>query len=264
MRKAVIDATRPPKEGSGRRYWVHSSPTGTKSSSLDSGGKRPPKARFLEPYRFSDAHRAALIGALETAGVGDGESRELFASAVEYDIANARQAIAKDAKEPVAEDRIRVKAQPEKSGSAQSPAQPSPVGELARTARELSRRLSDLDEATRASIAAALQAADPFQRGYDGAYFQALCGQLEQVAMAADSQPEPEPKAAVPEEASMSVHGRRFLRRVARVYLEVLESRPDPSMPAGPFITALRLVSDEAGIRLPNDLGALTRALEGP
>jgi hypothetical protein len=59
----------------------------------------------------------------------------------------------------------------------------------------------------------------------------------------------------------MSSGARRFVRRVARVYEEVLESKPN-SLTDDPFLAALRLIAGEAGIALPRDPEALSTALQ--
>ena len=93
MRKAVTRGDEPENEGKGRRYWVRAHPSEPKALA-EGAPKRAPKARFLEPYRLSEERRGALLDCLIAAGVGDPESRDLFATAVEYDIASFRQSVA--------------------------------------------------------------------------------------------------------------------------------------------------------------------------
>ena len=49
--------------------------------------KASAKKRFVEPYRLSDEQRDAMLAPLAERGLGDAESRDLFAAALAYDIA---------------------------------------------------------------------------------------------------------------------------------------------------------------------------------
>jgi hypothetical protein len=152
---------------------------------------------------------------------------------------------------------------------AKAPALPA---DLAHTARSLAERIAGLDGPVKAAIVAAVQAMDPFGRGYDGTYLEALGVELRRLADAVGSEPrDPEPSADEPPaqtappqvevEPPLGEGARRFLRRVARVYEEVLESTADPS-PGGTFAAILRLASEEAGIGLPRDPATLADVLQ--
>ncbi|MGE5152669.1 MAG: hypothetical protein ACM3ST_01525 [Bdellovibrio bacteriovorus] len=267
MRKAIANGNPPGKEGSGRRYWMRATPLALKTAPAEASGKRPPKARFLEPYRLSEERRHALIGLLAEGGVGDGESRELFASAIEYDIATARQALTREPPgvvEPspppvVAEPAVEVRPGP----LAAAPAVPE---DLADITRALAQRIADLDVPVRDAILESLQEQDRFRRRYDGSYLEALCAELGRLADALASRPESlppptsEPPVSVP--PPLGEGARRFLRRVARVYEEVLEARADPQS-APVFGAVLSLVSMEAGLSLPREPALLTEVLKG-
>lgn len=259
MRKAVANGNLPGKEGSGRRYWMRANPLAAKAVPVEGSGKRPPKARFLEPYRLSEERRAALIQLLAEGGVGDGESRELFASAVEYDIANARQALTREPPAAVGD--------PPMPAAAPQPALEPLPADLAYTARSLAERIAGLEGPLRNAIAESLQGQDRFRRTYDGAYLDALCVELTRLADAVASQGQPPPPAITPAlfppaaDPPLGEGARRFLRRVARVYEEVLESRADPGS-GGTFGAVLVLVSEEAGILLPRDAATLAEALQ--
>lgn len=272
MRKAVANGNLPGKEASGRRYWMRANPLAAplagKAAPTEGAGKRPPKARFLEPYRLSEERRAALIRLLAEGGVGDGESHELFASAIEYDIANARQALTREA--PAAAE------EPPKSAAATQPASEAapgptqaPPADLGCAARSLAEQIAGLDEPLRAAIAESLQGQDPFRRSYDGAYLDALCLELTRLADAVAGQGQPPPAEMAPVPAPPAVDpplgeaARRFLRRVARVYEEVLESRAEPQS-GGTFEAVLGLVSEEAGVALPRDPARLSEAFREP
>lgn len=285
MRKAITNGNPSGKEGSGRRYWMHANPLSPKAAPDEGLGRRPPKARFLEPYRLSEERRAALIQLLSAGAVGDSESRELFASAIEYDIANARQALARE------EPTVLVGPAAPPTGAEQVPesvAVPAPdtleqpgdatqslPTDLADTARCLAERITGLEAPVRDAIAASLQARDPFCRTYDSAYLKALCAELNRLADAVEGQPrhqapmttaappaEPAPPEPTPPDPPLSEAARRFLRRVVRVYEEVLEC-PAAAEPHGTFVAALGLVSEEAGVSPPRDTERLVEALQG-
>lgn len=275
MRKALSSENPPVKEGSGRRYWMRASPIGPKAIAGEPSGKRGQKARFLEPYRLSQARRGTLIDLLASGGVSDRDGRELFASAIEYDIANARQTLARELPLPAppqtseqpAADASCPNEQPK--AVAKGPALPA---DLAHTARSLAERIAGLDGRAKAAIVEVVQALDPFGRRYDGTYLEVLGVELRRLADAVGSEPpDPDPSAdeppAQPAPAQVVVDpplgegARRFLRRVARVYEEVLESTADPS-PGGTFAAVLRLASEEAGIALPRDPDTLADVLQ--
>lgn len=268
MRKAISNGGLPGKEGSGRRYWVRANPVGAKPATGDTAGKRPPKARFLEPYRLSDERRKALIELLAAGNVGDGESRELFASAIEYDIANARQVLAREApaEPPRPPAPVSSALEPLPEASEPTPALPADLGF---TARSLAERITGLDGPLREAILRALQTGDPFQRVYGEAYLDALCSELLRLVDAVANQPRPAPErvderpAPPAPEAALSEGARRFLRRVARVYEEVLECAADP-VADGTFLEVLILVAEEVGIPLPQDPSRRAETLQAP
>jgi hypothetical protein len=264
MRKAIANGTPPGKEGSGRRYWMRANPLAPRAAPAEGPGKRPPKARFLEPYRLSEERRAALIRLLAEGDVGDGESRELFASAIEYDIAAARQALSREAPAAAEPQPQAVVAEPaadaRPSPAAMVPAAPQ---DLAGTARALAERIAGLEVPVRDAIAELLQAQDRFRRSYDGSYLEALCTELTRLADAVAGCAQSLPPATIQApEPPLGEGARRFLRRVVRVYQEVLESRADPQS-APVFGAVLSLVSQEAGITLPREPATLAEALQG-
>lgn len=272
MRKAVANGNLLGKEGSGRRYWMRANPMAPNKAVPNEGlGKRPSKARFLEPYRLSDERRAALVQLLEDGGTGDRESRELFASAIEYDIAAARQALAREPPPAAAEPPIAEPVTAEAPADLPKPAETAAglPADLAYTARSLAERIAGLEGSVRNAIAEALQGRDSFQRVYTDAYLEALCAELNRLADAVAGQPQPQtPEAAQPPapappapEPCLGESAQRFLRRVARVYEEVLESRAEP-VRDGVFGAVLGLVAEEAGIALPREPATLAQALQ--
>lgn len=284
MRKAISNGKPQEKEGSGRRYWMRANPVLPKAGPFEGTKKRPPKARFLEPYRLSGERRAALIQLLRAGEVGDAESRELFASAIEYDIASARAALAREGPpaparpEPVIEGALDSEPDlaPAPDGVTKSvEAQPHLPGDLAHTARSLAERIAGLGTAVCAAITDSLQARDPFRRGYDGAYLMALCAELGRLADAVEGAPQqpaaltvatppadPAPPPPLAPDPPLGKEARRFLRRVVRVYGDVLEA-PAQIGSGDTFIAVLDLVSGEAGVILPREAERLGEVLQG-
>ena len=292
MRKAVTNGSTTPKDAGRRRYWVRTPgepPAGSGERRGESG--RPQKARFLEPYHFSDAEREALAGALAAGKVGDHESRDLFISAIEYDLASLRQS------EPArAAPRTPPEAPPPPVETAPAAPAAAPAGApaaaaeataqspVARAARALAQSLGALESGHRAALAQSLGASDPFGREYPDRYFEILEAELTRLADAAATldgaetgprglttaeasscAPEtareapPTPAGGAPE-SPPSPAVLRFVSRVARVYGEVLEAPPSAD-PEGPFCAVLRLIEEQAGVSLPHRPETLASAL---
>lgn len=324
MRKAVTPGGEPAKDGSGRRYWVRANPAAPKAVD-DDAPKRPPKARFLEPYRLGEETRAALLDALIAADLGDPESRDLFLTAIEYDIARFRQSYPVSERTPDPQPAPSAPAaSPLSPGLPESPeSPPAPAGtpggpalprakcalqalpkpapqpvavSIPGAARALADAIAALDGAGRAALAAALQSVDPFRRGYDAGYLDALCQELARLGSVPDAAAAaaPDPAAvptpsdgppdalpATPPATPGTIGGqtpakagpppapdpplgesdRRFVRRVARIYEQCLEVRAGVA-PGNPFLAVLRVLAPEAGVRLPADPQAL--ALPSP
>jgi hypothetical protein len=213
--------------------------------------KRTKKAHFLEPYRLSEAGRAALLQCLTDRAVGDPDSRELFAAAVEYGIAGCRATTAKDSRPPA------------KTPVAVEPVAPptAPLATLAETARLLARELDALDTPSRDAIAGRLRTSDPFDRLHDHAYLDAVRREVARIAEAAfallDAAPASSTPALAPASAepsapddSLGETARRLARRIADAYESCFETKVETAA-GSPFIPVLRLVAAEAGIAMP-------------
>ncbi|HSO84377.1 hypothetical protein [Thiocapsa sp.] len=247
--------------------------------------KRTKKAHFLEPYRLSEPGRAALLACLTEQAVGDPESRELFASAVEYGIASCR-ASTKDthaSAQPAAasEPDVRPTAQPDTTPAAEPTPDPNaPHSTLAETARLLVREIGALDEGSREAITGRLRASDPFDRVHDQAYLDAVCREVERIAEAASvllaAAPVP-PPVSLPESPAAATStpaggdpddpigetARRLVRRIADAYEACFETKAETG--AGyPFIPVLRLIAADAGIALPAQDARLLAVLPHP
>lgn len=251
MRKAVSDGTRSAKEGSGRRYWVRSAPQEPRTSASE--GKRASKARFLEPYRLSEERRAALLEPLIAEGIGDLESRDLFAAAVEYDIASCRQGVPEGATE----------SEPEPDPRTEAPIHDlrgHPLSGLREQARALADTIDALAPPSRAAVATALHRTDPFRRGYDEGYLEAVGAELRRIAEAVSSTSAPPAPPAPLADPPICDAARRLVRRIASAFEECFERKP-AIVEGGPLEPVLRLIASEAGIRLPRDPAALAEAL---
>ena len=238
--------------------------------------KRTKRAHFLEPYRLSEPGRAALLACLTEQAVGDPESRELFAAAVEYGIASCR-ASTKDTR---ASAQPAAASEPEERPTAQPAATPDPSAPhstLAETARLLVREIRALDERSREAITGGLRASDPFDRVHDQAYLDALCREVERIAEAASvslaAAPVPPPVSplespAATTSAPAAAHpddpigetAHRLARRIADAYEACFETKVETST-GYPFIPVLRLIAEDAGIALPAEDNRLLAVL---
>lgn len=233
----------------GRGYWVRDIPSPkTKPARSRVKPSSDGKKRFVEPQRLTDAQRKALLGELEAAQIGDAESRELFAAALEYDLARFQEL-------PVEQ-----KPAPELS----EPKAPEPDETLQRVteaAGTLADRLSNLDEATRETLAAALTQADRFRRGYGAEYLRVLQEELLRIAAAAPKEEAPprsrKPKAPRPPESA-----RRFIQRVADAFSDCFEARPTVEG-GSTFATVLTAIINATGVHIPTDPRVLKEVLEG-
>ncbi len=249
MRKATTESPVGAKDGGRRGQWVRAqSPPSDPPD--ETAAPRPPRARFLEPYRLSDAQREALLAPLVAAAVGDAESHALFLSAIAYDLAKFR--------------RVALSLEPQAAPppiTAQSPIEqtrsnPTLDGIVA-AAAALAGQLCGLSDTERAAIGAAMTSSDRFRRTYDDDYFDALREELERVSVAvarvaahptAVSPPAPSPR---PEPIITDI-GRRFVRRLARTYEQCLETKPSGT-PDSPFTAVLMLLAAAAGVSLPSE-----------
>jgi len=262
VRKATTEGPAKAKTGDRRGQWVraHAPPSGPPD---EAAAPRPPKARFLEPYRLSDEQREALLAPLSAAAVGDAESHALFVSAIAYDLAKFRQAARRSEPE----------AAPPPATIEPPPAQarPNPSWEeIVAAADTLAAQLRGLNDTEREAIGTAMRACDRFQRTYDDGYFDALREELERISVAvallpAHSTPV-SPQLPSPRSAPIITDiGRRFVRRLAKIYEQCLETEPSATADS-PFTAVLMLLAAAAGVSLPNEPAAVAAILaeQGP
>ena len=307
---------------SGRSYWVRNipgagDPDATAQSHAGLGHPEPPgihasppspargmpkaipKKRFVEPYRLSDEQRDAMLAPLAERGLGDAESRGLFAAALAYDIATCYElTTAQPAPEqtpeptpaPVPDASPKVLQAVAQSGARPGrgkgrapraepevlPTVPPALAELAEAARTLSGRLQALDAEYRTRLFQALHQGDRFQRGYDDAYLLALTGELARLAEGAAPQPTavataeagPElPAALAPPPAPKKVPvpkpspaARQFIIRAADAFEECFDQAPTAQV-GGPFAAMLKALAVATGIRIPTDARNLAEIL---
>lgn len=299
---------------SGRSYWVRNIPgAGDPDANAQSysgpcnpeppgthstppiPGKGMPKAsgkkRFVEPYRLSDEQRGAMLAPLAERGLGDDESRGLFAAALAYDIATCYElTTAEPMPEPepeaaltVAQAAAQMETKPARGRGRASaveptalPAVPPALVELADAARALSGRLQALDAQAKTSLLQTLHDADRFQRGYDDAYLMALTGELERLAEGATSRPVAVATAEASTETSVALvpapaprkvptpkpspAARQFILRAADAFEECFDQAPTAQV-GGPFTAMLKALAMATGIRIPTDARNLAEIL---
>jgi hypothetical protein len=284
MRKSGIPAPTPGRKGSPPRSRALRNPQAEPSDAPpQSALKRTKKAHFLEPYRLSESARAALLACLTDQAVGDPESRELFAAAVEYGIASCRASTketrAAEKTSVVPEQEVRPAEKPAAKPPASPPKEPiptpsAPLSALAETAHLLVRGLGALDDRSRETIADRLRSSDPFDRVHDQAYLDAVRREVERIAEAAsvllDTPPASAtastsaatPPAAVAARTNDPIGetARRLVRRIADAYEACFEIKAETE--AGyPFVPVLRLIAEDAGITLPAEDARLLAVL---
>lgn len=232
---------------SGRTYWVRRTtpPPAEAEPASPSAPKRPAGKRFVEPYRLSDDQRAAIIAPLEALGVGDAESRDLFAAAMEYDLAGCRDLTS---------------SQPEQPARTPNPsAEERRLREVAESAQALAEQLARLDQKATERLALALTESDRFKRGYGDDYLRALHCELQRIASATPKQaPEraaPPPKPELPESA------RRFVLRAADAFGDCFETKASAQRGSA-FLAALKAIVTTTGVRVPADPRAVAAILD--
>jgi len=258
VRKATTEGPANATDGDRRGQWVraHSPPSDPPE---ETAAPRPPKARFLEPYRLSDAQREALLAPLIAAAIGDAESHALFVSAIAYDLAKFRQAALRTEPE-AAPPPITIE-----PPTAQALSNPT-LKEIVAAADTLAAQLRGLGDTERAAIGTALRACDRFQRTYDDGYFDALREELERMSVAiarmpvhstpvSPQLPSPRPVPVI------SDIGRRFVRRLGQIYEQCLETKPSAT-PGSPFAAVLMLLAAAAGVSLPSEPAAVAAVLD--
>jgi hypothetical protein len=256
VRKAITGHLANAKDGGRRGQWVnaHSPPPDPPD---ETAAPRPPKARFLEPYRLSDAQRAALLAPLIAAAVGDAESHALFLSAISYDLAKFRQAALRPEPETALPP---ITVEPP---IAQAKSNPT-LAEIVAAADTLARQLRGLSDSERAAIGTAMRACDRFQRVYDDGYFDALREELERMSVAVARVPGHSTPVSPPLPRTAPIItdiGRRFVRRLAQIYEQCLETKPSAT-PGSPFTAVLLLLAAAAGVSLPSEPAAVDAVLE--
>ncbi len=264
---------------SGRHYWVRNIPDQTGDSTAVSATSKglsqspsnpsAPKKRFVEPYRLSDEQRAAMLAPLAERGVGDTQSRELFAAALAYDLATCYElTVANSEPETPCVPRETETPAPAKAKE-RKPAQLHPaLASVAQAAAALAECLDALDPSARSRLLQGLHETDRFQRGYDDAYLTALHRELLRVATslsATEATPpaaEPAPPAAkkvAPPKPSPAA--RQFIARAAGAFEECFDQVPNAQV-SGPFIAMLKALVAVTGVRIPTDARNLAQLLK--
>jgi hypothetical protein len=177
------------------------------------------------------------LGELEKARIGDTESRQLFAAALEYDLARFQEL-------PLEQPSVPDVSEPKGLGPDER------LQELTEAARAVADRLSDLDEAARETLLTALTQADQFHRGYGNEYINTILEELARIA------------AAAPKKRAASGSARQFIRRVADAFSDCFEARPTVEG-EGAFATVLKAIINATGVHVPNDPHVLKEILKG-
>jgi hypothetical protein len=274
---------------SGRSYWVRNILASARENAdaADTGltakgvPKSPPaKKRFVEPYRLSDEQRVAMLAPLADRGIGDPESRDLFAAALAYDlatcyeltVANPERAAVQAPDEAAAQPTAQVPAKSQPSKAAPKTVRTVPLdpalAELAEAARALAARLDALGADARKGLLQGLREGDRFHRGYGDDYLAALRGELLRVALSTDaagedeasSSAQPAPPLKRPEALKPSPAARQFIARAAGAFEECFDQAPTAQV-GGPFAAMLKALVAVTGVRIPTDARNLAEML---
>lgn len=190
-----------------------------------------------------------MIASLEGEAVGDAEGRNLFVSAMEYDLAGYHELSEIEAAKP--------KTAPKRIKSNETD---KALHEMAGAALDLAERLASLDETAASSLIRVLEASDRFRRRYGRDYIDSLRRELERIGAvgretAKQTKPLASPKPVVPEDA------RKFVLRAADAFLDCFEMEADARRGA-PFVVALKAVVAGTGLNIPTDLGTVAEILD--
>ncbi|MEJ2327332.1 MAG: hypothetical protein P8Y27_13205 [Chromatiaceae bacterium] len=233
----------------GRRYWVRDilSPE-TKGAKSRIKPPSDRQKRFVEPQRLTDAQRKALLSQLEAAKIGDADSRRLFAAALEYDLARLQEL-------PLEQPPVPEMSEPRAAGPDET------LQRLTEAAGALAERLSNLDEAARETLSAALTQADRFHRRYGKDYINTILDELVRIAAAAPRR-RAAPRSRKPKAPPPPESARQFIQRVAAAFSDCFEARPTGDG-EGAFATVLKAIINAPGVRIPNDPQVLEEVLAG-
>ncbi len=272
---------------SGRSYWVRNVLASTRdnaaadTSHTAKGVPKPTttKKRFVEPYRLSDEQRAGMLAPLADRGIGDPESRELFAAALAYDLATCYELTVANADQVAPHPSDEVNAQragqkPAKSTARQAgrkvalePA-PAELVDLAEVSRALAGRIDALGAEARTSLLRGLSEGDRFHRGYDDDYLAALRGELLRIALGvgtaggdvAAAPPPPAPPPPRPAVPKPSPAARQFVARAAGAFDQCFDQAPT-AQAGGPFAAMLKALVAVTGVLIPTDARNLAEML---
>jgi len=220
----------------------------TKKTAGKSAG--PGRSRFVDPCYFGPEDKAALVRLLAQAGIGDAEGRQLFVTAVEYEIGSLRPALQKEADNTPPATAAPVVQQPPSKADIE-------LLQLGQSAAQLQALLKRTHKTARTRLGEALTRSDPFGREHGPAYLEHLTLELGRISSACESagagQPatETEP-AALPAKPTAGPAAKKLVRQVARIYDECLEV--DPRADQGQVLLAiLDLIRDCTGLAIPCD-----------
>jgi len=246
MSKVGSDSSSSTRAHARRSYWVRS------AVSLSTDGEKPtvPKKtggkRFVEPYRLSAEQRALILVTLAERSVGDDESRNLFAAAMEYDLASCHR---------LTEPETQASAAKQPPDSKEYAA----LTALAAAAERLAAEIKGLNDVASQRLQEGLEATDRFQRSYGGDYLKSLRYELMRLVSVGQSPELFTP--TTPREHTLSEEAHRFVLRAADAFEACFELAPD-ARGDSPFVAAVEAIVAATGIRVPTDRAILAQILD--
>jgi len=230
-------------------------------SSADAG------RHFIDPCRFSDEQKAAVIQTLSMYGIGDDESRRLFVGAVGYELPNHPVVFPEPPPEPA---------------PAPTSEPPKPTGQaetllrlIAQSGQELTSLLDKLPGDLKTSLLDTLTEHDELCRGYNERYLNQLQCEIARLvsACALGLFPGDDEAAAAPSEPTAAAEpcepgqptafdefSAGLLAALAPIFEECFEERPTANR-EGAFVTAIAAVAEAAELELRHDPVFLAQVL---
>ncbi|MGB5830945.1 MAG: hypothetical protein WBG92_03015 [Thiohalocapsa sp.] len=241
--------------------------------------------RFVEPYQYDDEQRAAIGTALAENGLGDTMAQEIFIGAIAYDLAllKTAESVQSQVESTLPRSTRASAAAPRNEPPAETPS----TTPLADSARRLAACLGTLDEQQRATLRAALDGSDSFDRTHDDQYLNAVAREAGRIADAAsaidrkrlavaelsvadtqspstanrdaESDNQPVQRSAWAAEPSAAI---AFIKHAANVYEQCFDAPPSIKT-SEPFARVLGVITAATGIPIPVQARVLKRALRG-
>jgi hypothetical protein len=212
------------------------------------------KSRFVDPCHFGPQDKLALMQLLAEAGVGDDEGRQLFVTAVEYEVGGLRPALLKEIESQPAAEPVTVSQPPQSKADIE-------LLQLGKAAAQLKTLLDNTRKTARTRLSQTLGETDPFGREHGPGYLEHVAVELGRISAACAVQPQEVATQPAPAPAVMGPEGRKLIKQMARIYDECLEADPRAGE-ARVLLDVLGLLRECTGLPIPCE-GQAVRSILG-